>query len=368
MIFLALPCLVWAPSTDATGESRSITQGLQSLHGHQQRVAVLPPVVHHDVDMGVAVGDVLLAVLRPGRRASAPLTRVTSSPPPPSSRSRTSVATAARSLPTTAKSPAIDAEHVAGLARAGHRDRLPGRDGDRAVAGVAGGRGHLEHVGVEAAGRLVDGERGEALDLRLGRDHRHPDVVVLLGGPGGDLRGPHGVVVVGQDHDLGGAGARRSPRGASRSRAGGRGRPRSRSRRRRRRAGPGRGRRRPRRSGGRCAPAVRLRRGAATCSAKWVTRTRCGRPAAMPASIAAPTSSTWTWTFHSPSPPTTTSESPSGARASRAPGRRRRRRRGGTSPRTTGRRRVRSSTCAGGRPGSVRAPSGGARWRSGDGR
>ena len=51
---------------------------------------------------------------------------------------------------------------------------------------------------------------------------------------------------------------------------------------------------------------------ASTCSAKWVTRTRCGRPAAMPASIAAPTSSTWTWTFHSPSPPTTTSESPSG--------------------------------------------------------
>ena len=40
----------------------------------------------------------------------------------------------------------------------------------------------------------------------------------------------------------------------------------------------------------------------------------------MPASTAAPTSSTWMCTFHSPSPPTTTSESPSGARASRSGG------------------------------------------------
>ena len=47
---------------------------------------------------------------------------------------------------------------------------------------------------------------------------------------------------------------------------------------------------------------------------------RRGEPARMPASTAAPTSSTWMCTFHRPSPPTTTSESPSGARASRSGG------------------------------------------------
>ena len=68
------------------------------------------------------------------------------------------------------------------------------------MAGVAGGRGHLEDVLVEAAAGLVDGERGEALHLGLGRDHRHPDVGVGLGRAGGDLGDPHGVAVVGE-HD-----------------------------------------------------------------------------------------------------------------------------------------------------------------------
>ena len=45
--------------------------------------------------------------------------------------------------------------------------------------------------------------------------------------------------------------------------------------------------------------------------AKWVIRIRSGRPAAMPASTAAPGSSTCTWTFHRSGPPTTSSESPS---------------------------------------------------------
>ena len=76
-------------------------------------------------------------------------------------------------------------------------------------------------------------------------------------------------------------------------------------------------------------------RAPSTCSAKCVTRIRCGRPAAIPASTAAPTSSTWTWTFQSPSPPTTTSESPRPARACLEVGYvGRRRRRAGTSPRT----------------------------------
>ncbi len=84
-------------------------------------------------------------------------------------------------------------------------------------------------------------------------------------------------------------------------------------------------------------PVRRAARRGATCSAKWVTLTRYGRPASMPASIAAPTSSTCTWTFHSPSPPTTTRESPRACE--RLPQQRRcgrRRHRAGTSPRTPG--------------------------------
>ena len=99
------------------------------------------------------------------------------------------------------------AERVAGLARTGHRDRLPGGDGDGAVAGVAGGRGHLADVGVEGAAGLVHRDGGQALDLRLGRDHLDGDVVLGLGRAGGDLGGAHGVAVVGQHDDLGRAAA-----------------------------------------------------------------------------------------------------------------------------------------------------------------
>ena len=94
------------------------------------------------------------------------------------------------------------AEDVAGLARAGHGDRLLGRDGDRTLAGVPGGGGHLQHVLVEGAPRLVDRQRGQALDLRGGRDDRDPHLVVGLGGARRDLRDPHRVGVVGQHDDL----------------------------------------------------------------------------------------------------------------------------------------------------------------------
>ena len=200
------------------------------------------------------------------------------------------------------------AEHVARLARPGHRDRLLGRDGDRTLSGVPGGGGHLEHV-----------LRRRSVPARA-------------------RRGPPGP---------------RPGRSSGSRRPGSRGRP--------RRCWPRSGRRAPSRgrSGSTstsCAPVCSIAariipvdgrlpgppctttapassnrlaspgpaatatiarpvraRGAwpATWSAKWVTRIRCGRPALMPASIAAPTSSTWTWTFQSPSPPTTTSESPS---------------------------------------------------------
>ncbi len=70
---------------------------------------------------------------------------------------------------------------------------------------------------------------------------------------------------------------------------------------------------RPRRS-------ARFSRARSICSAKWVTWIRRGAPARMPASTAAPTSSTCTWTFQRPSPPTTTRESPSGASSCRSDG------------------------------------------------
>ena len=47
-------------------------------------------------------------------------------------------------------------------------------DGHGAVAGVAGGGGHLEDVLVEGAPGLVDGDRRQALDLGVRRDHRDP--------------------------------------------------------------------------------------------------------------------------------------------------------------------------------------------------
>ena len=70
------------------------------------------------------------------------------------------------------------AEHVARLARPGGGHRLPGRDRHRAGAGVPGGRGHLHDVLLEGAARLVHGEGGEALHLRVGGDHRDPHVAV----------------------------------------------------------------------------------------------------------------------------------------------------------------------------------------------
>ena len=62
--------------------------------------------------------------------------------------------------------------------------------------------------------------------------------------------------------------------------------------------------------------ASRTQRSSSTCSARSVTRMRCGRPASTPASMAAPMSSVWMWQFQSPSPPTTTMESPMPAHTS----------------------------------------------------
>ncbi|CAB4720915.1 unannotated protein [freshwater metagenome] len=94
-------------------------------------------------------------------------------------------------------------QHVARLARPGHRHRLASREGDGAGAGVPRCRGHLEDVLVEPTARLVDGDRREALDLGVGRDDSHAYAVVGDRGARRELGDPQRVTVVGQHDHLG---------------------------------------------------------------------------------------------------------------------------------------------------------------------
>ena len=159
-----------------------------------------------------------------------------------------------------------------------------GGDRDRTVPRVACGGGHRHHVGLDRAARLVHRQRGDALHLGAGRHHDHLDPR-----PGRSLRPPPRPPPRSR-----GRWAARSPPGrrwprsrpgSRRSRAGGPGRRRSRWRRPRRTAPPGPARPRPRPPpapvGLRPGPRVR-----SSCSAKWVTWIRRGRPASMPASTA----------------------------------------------------------------------------------
>ena len=159
--------------------------------------------------------------------------------------------------------------------------------------------------------RVVHGERREPLDAGAGWGSRRP---------AGPRRGPAPAAASATARlsaSLGStitsrARARRRPSSSSPSRPGDRVRRAPRSRRQPRTARRARHRPPPTttpRPVGREVAADPARAGVVE---RWVTRMRCGRPAAIPASIAAPTSSTCTCTFHVGSPPTTTSESPSG--------------------------------------------------------
>ena len=126
---------------------------------------------------------------------------MTISPPAASIRSSTVSAVAVTSEPITATSPSMRPEDVPGLADAGHGPGLPFRDGQFGVAGGAGRRGHGDDVLVEAAVRLVHGERRDALDRGAGGDQGDADALGagLLGRRGG--RVPQ-LGVVGQQHHL----------------------------------------------------------------------------------------------------------------------------------------------------------------------
>ena len=245
------------------------------------------------------------------------MTTVTSSPPAESSRSSTcaghlddvgsrSPRRRPRASPRT--SPGWQTPAVVSASRVAMRDL--------AVPGGAGGGGHRDHVVVEAPRRVVHGQRGEHLHGRPGRDDRDPHARLARACVGGGLGDG--------DARPGRRAARRPRRPCERSIArstsrvagsapGRRCAPRARRTSRRAPASPAR--RRRRRRPARRASGLRARRPG---RAKCVTAIRCGRPATIPASMAAPTSSTWTCTFHSPSPPTTSSESPSVPRVSRS--------------------------------------------------
>ena len=191
----------------------------------------------------------------------------------------------ARSVPTTAKSPSTTPRTSPGWQRPAWSIASRAAIVTAPCRRRAGRGGHRDDVVVERRARVVHGERGEALDLRAGRDHatRSPRPATAGGRGARDARSSG---VVGQ-HDHGGRACSRTAAsispvdGPAPAAASGRRRPRP-----PRTAAPGPARRRTRRQ-----PDARARAAAdarASCSAKCVIRTRCGRPAPMPASTAAP--------------------------------------------------------------------------------
>ena len=228
-------------------------------------------------------------------------------------------------------SPSTSAEHVAGPARPATVSASRLATADLGVPAGAGRLGHRDHVVVEAAGRVAHGERGQRLHRRPGRHHADPHAVARAPRAAAAPATACGVGVVGQHHHPAGAGGRGSRRASRRSTALPADAPAAPS------AAnsvgqPG--------AGGdhdRARAAARVGGGAAAWSSNRVTEIRCGRPAATPASIAAPTSLTWTWTFQvavavADRRPASRRAPPSvAAEPRRRPARRRR---AGTAPRT----------------------------------
>ncbi len=186
------------------GDGRHVVP-LRLLDADQERVSLLAALVDHDVDGRVPNGQVLSAA----RREIGAV---------PAGHQRDQLATAAEEafqhldgdleqLAADQHEVALDhAEGVARLARSARGDRASRGDGDRPAAGVPGRRGHLQHVVDEAAAGLVDGERGQALDLGVGGHDRHHHPLVLACGTGGGFGRRDGGGVVGQQHHLGGPG------------------------------------------------------------------------------------------------------------------------------------------------------------------
>ena len=207
--------------------------------------------------------------------ASAPTTRVTSSPPADSSRSSTSRAATATSAPRKATSPSTMPSTSPGWQTPGPGQAPPWSRPTPPPCRVASrGAGHRDDVGVHRAAGVEHRERGQRLHGRAGGHHVHvePRARRRLGG---DLGGHQGVAVARQQHDGGRPGRLAPPRAAARRRPAGPG-PRRRRRHRPRAAAPpmpgpaaqattasGTGCSRPRRPG----------------VAKWVIRIRSGRPA-----------------------------------------------------------------------------------------
>ena len=293
----------------AAGRRRSagpsaVVQRLRGLAGRRRRGSGVSSVGHYSTPIssgtsrlrrrraretstpGWSRRDLPLQPRRPAPASAAASTSVTSSPPADSSRSSSSPATGAGRAPIDHHLAVDQPEHVAGLARPGHGQRLPRGDGHLGPPGRRRGLGHRDHVVAEAAGRVVHGDRGQPLHRRPGRHDGDLDAGVP--GPGGGGVGGRGQLGPAGQHDRGaGAGGqhRRQHRvlgAVGEQHALGR-----------EQLGQAGARRRPRRP--RCP-----RRRAGGSSANRVTVIRYGRPAWTPASIAAPTSLTCTCTVQVP--------------------------------------------------------------------
>ena len=197
----------------ATAASRRVTLTRPRPAGD----AVGPAVVPGHLD-GAGAGRRRCAQTASPSAASGPMTSVAISPPAESSRSSDGRSeTAARSLPMTTTSPSTEPEHVAGPAGAGGGERLLLGDRDLGAAGGGGGLGHRDHVVAETAARIGDGDGGQALHRRAGRDDA--DLAADVAGAGAAARPAiaASVGVVGQ-HAPPRGGARDAPRRRCRAR------------------------------------------------------------------------------------------------------------------------------------------------------
>ena len=236
--------------------------------------------------------------------ASAPTTRVTSSPPADSSREEHLAGRVGDVGVEEGDVTVDDAEDVARAADPCRRERLLRGHRDGSVPRRDGGPGHGDDVRVHRASRVEHRQRGEGLHRRARRHDVGVDALARRR-LGRDLGRHEGVAVAGDEHHGG-----RPGRAHGLEELAGRGPP--------RRPGPHDD--APAASSRTATPGPDAQHAttdsgtgcsrADTWLAKCVMRMRSGRPATTPASTAAPGSSTWTWTFQRSGPPTTSSESP----------------------------------------------------------
>ena len=149
-----------------------------SLDPDEQRVALLTPVVDDDVDLGTGRRTCASTCSTKVVGGIGPAHQGTISPPPDEQPLEHVDRDWPRSSPTTAKSPSTTPR----LSPARHGPAIVIASLTAIVTAPCrvcpAADGHVHHVVVEAARRVVDGERGQPLHLGAGRDHRRADALV----------------------------------------------------------------------------------------------------------------------------------------------------------------------------------------------